>query len=600
MPKIKHTSSPVQSPVNSSELDHKSNTVEKDQIDDENSNTSNDDEVLNRNGSSSNNSELLVDEFDNESEVIFEEIKQNYVVNKRKVDDNLQTDALQQSSEDILNFRSDASRIANDDFDTRSEATSGSMSCDNDSENKSDDDWYEYESSKKGPASTREISPIIFNRSNSSDDGISPPGESESVMPKRTIVIPPAEIRAQRRDRHNKMLKYLFRDARFFVIKSNNHENVAIAKSKDVWSTPPSNEGKLNRAFQENRNVILIFSVRESGAFQGFARVTCEARHDFGRINWVLPVGLSAKALGGVFKIDWLCKRELSFMKTTDIRNQFNGNKPVKIGRDGQEIEPNAGKVLCLEFPHDDGVDLEDIIHKVRIKEKESGQMKYESPQYPIGEKYDRYKSREHGSQVHHGPMSVVKRQSGSSALRYSSHPYKQRRFDHEDMRLGGKNKDLFPRHERGGYSWQNSKGYTEMNYKQQTYSEFPAYRGISSSYANFPYLYKKDEYAARFKYSYSYEASGQPSSAVITKYSSGTRSSVRSYDSNNHNKHSNYSSSSSRLYDSRAHAAACDDFVRRVASGKSAIVPSPSTNIRADSGRYHRKYPSSKAVNRH
>lgn len=53
------------------------------------------------------------------------------------------------------------------------------------------------------------------------------------------------------------------------MMKSNNHENIALAKAKGVWSTPPQNEVKLNRAYQDCRNVILIFSVKESGKFQG-------------------------------------------------------------------------------------------------------------------------------------------------------------------------------------------------------------------------------------------------------------------------------------------------------------------------------------------
>lgn len=36
-----------------------------------------------------------------------------------------------------------------------------------------------------------------------------------------------------------------------------------------VWSTLPVNERKLNAAFRSARSVILIFSVRESGKFQG-------------------------------------------------------------------------------------------------------------------------------------------------------------------------------------------------------------------------------------------------------------------------------------------------------------------------------------------
>lgn len=52
-------------------------------------------------------------------------------------------------------------------------------------------------------------------------------------------------------------------------MKSNNEENILISKQEGVWATPNSNEVKLNSAFNEFRNVILIFSVKESGKFQG-------------------------------------------------------------------------------------------------------------------------------------------------------------------------------------------------------------------------------------------------------------------------------------------------------------------------------------------
>lgn len=48
----------------------------------------------------------------------------------------------------------------------------------------------------------------------------------------------------------NSRLKYLFRSARFFIIKSNNYENVALAKARGIWSTPPQNEARLNQAFR--------------------------------------------------------------------------------------------------------------------------------------------------------------------------------------------------------------------------------------------------------------------------------------------------------------------------------------------------------------
>lgn len=119
-----------------------------------------------------------------------------------------------------------------------------------------------------------------------------------------------------------------------------------------VWSTLPVNEKKLNSAFRAARSVVLVFSVRESGKFQGlcvfvcarlcalavplgwsllavivcgvffvffflkkppgcllgFARLASESHHGGSPIHWVLPAGMNAKMLGGVFKIDWLCR----------------------------------------------------------------------------------------------------------------------------------------------------------------------------------------------------------------------------------------------------------------------------------------------------
>lgn len=64
-------------------------------------------------------------------------------------------------------------------------------------------------------------------------------------------------------------LRLLLKEARFFIIKSNNYENIELAKIKNCWSTRPWNETKLNQAFRTCKNVILIFSVKESGKFAG-------------------------------------------------------------------------------------------------------------------------------------------------------------------------------------------------------------------------------------------------------------------------------------------------------------------------------------------
>ncbi|XP_071972546.1 YTH domain-containing protein 1 isoform X2 [Engystomops pustulosus] len=178
-----------------------------------------------------------------------------------------------------------------------------------------------------------------------------------------------SSVRDVRKERINK-IRYILQDARFFLIKSNNHENVSLAKAKGVWSTLPVNEKKLNAAFRSARSVILVFSVRESGKFQGFARLSSESHHGGSPIHWVLPAGMNAKMLGGVFKIDWICRRELPFTKSAHLTNPWNEHKQVKIGRDGQEIEPDCGTQLCLLFPTDESIDLYQVIHKMRHKRR--------------------------------------------------------------------------------------------------------------------------------------------------------------------------------------------------------------------------------------
>ena len=172
-------------------------------------------------------------------------------------------------------------------------------------------------------------------------------------------------------------LNYLFRDARFFVIKSNNAENITLSKAKGVWSTLPQNEANLNQAYKESRNVMLIFSVKESGKFAGFGRLHSESRHDVAPISWVLPPGLSAKALGGVFKVDWICRKELPFSSTMHLYNPWNEGKPVKIGRDGQEIEPKVAEELCRLFPEDEGIEITPILRLAKESAKKNGTYKF-------------------------------------------------------------------------------------------------------------------------------------------------------------------------------------------------------------------------------
>lgn len=228
-------------------------------------------------------------------------------------------------------------------------------------------------------------------------------------------------------------LNYLFRDTRFFLIKSNNAENITLSKAKSVWSTLPQNEANLNQAYRESRNVLLIFSVKESGKFAGFARLGSESRRDVPSISWVLPPGLSAKVLDGVFKVDWICRKELSFSSTLHLYNPWNEGKPVKIGRDGQEIEPKVAEELCRLFPEDEGIEMTPILRKSKEASKKAylkSGGSYRTYRAPLSGRGTNYRNRINSSSRSRRKNFLSPRNRlGSSFKRRSPSPYMRERL---------------------------------------------------------------------------------------------------------------------------------------------------------------------------
>lgn len=198
-----------------------------------------------------------------------------------------------------------------------------------------------------------------------------------------------AAKRKKDKDRSKKsyenLLKYFFKDACYFQIKSINHENVEISKSMGVWSTLVQNEVRLNAAFREHRNVILIFSVAQSGHFQGFARMISESQQVAQPVPWVFPPRSGNVPLGGVLQVEWLCTKELSFQETRDMFNPWNGNKPVKVARDGQQVEPEVGQRLCSLFPRDSKRRLLASIDTLKLQTSQRKKMmRHKEAYYPL------------------------------------------------------------------------------------------------------------------------------------------------------------------------------------------------------------------------
>jgi len=140
---------------------------------------------------------------------------------------------------------------------------------------------------------------------------------------------------------------------RYFIIKSSNADHVDIAIRDGIWATTPRNEDKLNRAFEECERVILIFSVNNSGHFQGYATMTSAIDPTHPTI-WMPEGGTKASFTGSMFHIKWEVTYDLSFKQTLHLTNPLNNNLPVKRSRDGQELPAAVGRQLCKLF--DDAV----------------------------------------------------------------------------------------------------------------------------------------------------------------------------------------------------------------------------------------------------
>jgi len=61
-------------------------------------------------------------------------------------------------------------------------------------------------------------------------------------------------------------------------------------------------------------------------------------------------IGTDCRLGGRPFGIQWLSQARVPFSRTRGLRNPWNGNKEVKIARDGIELEHDVGKRLVSLF----------------------------------------------------------------------------------------------------------------------------------------------------------------------------------------------------------------------------------------------------------
>ncbi|KAL8667051.1 MAG: hypothetical protein Q9202_000973 [Teloschistes flavicans] len=143
----------------------------------------------------------------------------------------------------------------------------------------------------------------------------------------------------------SKVLNLAAGDSRYFMIKSWNVENVEAAQRDSIWATQSKNLDILTEAFNTCRNVILVFSVNNSKAFQGYARMQSLPSSDIPSPAWQKALRWSTT---DPFRIEWVAIAETLFNRVGHLKNALNEGHAVLVGRDGQEIEGVCGRELCI------------------------------------------------------------------------------------------------------------------------------------------------------------------------------------------------------------------------------------------------------------
>ncbi|KJP89804.1 hypothetical protein AK88_00512 [Plasmodium fragile] len=130
---------------------------------------------------------------------------------------------------------------------------------------------------------------------------------------------------------------------KIFIIKCNQMSNLYLSILYGVWATGKNNTRKFSTLFKENYTVVFLFSVNESGGFQGYAKMVTVPIKNLYENLW----GPITSRLGGNFRIQWIKIAKIDFDAFKNMKNPLNENLPLKKSRDGTELPLHLASIIC-------------------------------------------------------------------------------------------------------------------------------------------------------------------------------------------------------------------------------------------------------------
>ncbi|KAJ7967996.1 YTH domain-containing protein [Quillaja saponaria] len=145
-----------------------------------------------------------------------------------------------------------------------------------------------------------------------------------------------------------------YENAKFYVIKSYNEDDIHKCLKYDVWTSTPNGNKKLNAAFHDAEAksteigtkcpIFLFFSVNGSGQFVGVAEMIGKVDFDKDMDFWQLD------KYNGFFPIKWHIVKDVPNTQLRHIILENNDNRPVTFSRDTQEIGLKEGLEMLNIF----------------------------------------------------------------------------------------------------------------------------------------------------------------------------------------------------------------------------------------------------------
>ncbi|EUD65931.1 hypothetical protein C922_03655 [Plasmodium inui San Antonio 1] len=130
---------------------------------------------------------------------------------------------------------------------------------------------------------------------------------------------------------------------KIFIIKCNQISHLYLSILYGVWATGKNNTRKFITLFKENYTIVFLFSVNESGGFQGYAKMVSMPIKKLYEDLW----GPITNRLGGNFRIQWIKIAKIDFDAFKNMKNPCNDNLPLKKSRDGTELPLNLASIIC-------------------------------------------------------------------------------------------------------------------------------------------------------------------------------------------------------------------------------------------------------------